>query len=92
MIRWHPDKVSDAERAIASEKSNRLQNAYNCLSNPWERYLYDWFGMNRFLIHKKVVECFKNYLLSGIEIIKHPKEKKAPVTVKLHTYKNSVSL
>lgn len=74
MVKCHPDKVPPEEREKAMEKSNQLQNAYNCLTDPWERYLYDYFGLNRYLQNAKVIQCFKNYLLSGIEVIKHPRK------------------
>jgi curved DNA-binding protein CbpA len=74
MIKCHPDKVPPEERSKAMEKSNMLQNAFNCLSDPWERYLYDHFGLKRYLQNSKVIQCFKNYLLSGIELTKHPRK------------------
>ncbi len=74
MIKTHPDKVSKDERDQAMERANLLQNAFNCLSDPWERYLYDYFGLKRYLQNAKVIQCFKNYLLSGIEVTKHPRK------------------
>jgi curved DNA-binding protein CbpA len=74
MIKWHPDKVAAEERDKAMEKSNMFQNAFNCLSDPWERYLYDYFGLKRYLQNAKVIQCFKNYLLSGVELTKHPRK------------------
>jgi curved DNA-binding protein CbpA len=74
MIKWHPDKVNAEERDLAQEKANMLQSAYNCLSNPWERFLYDWLGLKRYLYHVKVIQSFKNYMLTGFPIIKHPRK------------------
>ena len=74
MIKWHPDKVATQERDLAQEKANMLQSAYNCLSNPWERFLYDWLGLKRYLYHVKVIQSFKNYMLTGFPIIKHPRK------------------
>lgn len=74
MIKAHPDKVAPEERDRAQELAGMLQNAFSCLSDEWERYLYDYFGLKRYLQNAKVIQCFKNYLLSGIEIIKHPRK------------------
>lgn len=74
MIKAHPDKVPLADREQALERSILLQNSFDCLSDEWERYLYDYFGLKRYLQNVKVLGCFKNYLLSGIEVIKHPRK------------------
>ncbi|KAH9257840.1 hypothetical protein BASA81_003859 [Batrachochytrium salamandrivorans] len=74
MVKAHPDKVAPEEKEKAQELAGMLQNAFACLSDEWERYLYDYFGLKRYLQNAKVIQCFKNYLLSGIEIIKHPRK------------------
>lgn len=74
MVKCHPDKVSADEREKAVEHSNRLNDAFKCLSDPWERFVYDYFGLKRYLQNAKVIQCFKNYMLSGIKIIKHPRK------------------
>jgi len=74
MIKWHPDKMPMEERQAAQDKANLLQSAYNCLSSPWERYLYDWLGLKRYLYHVKVIQSFKNYMLTGFPVTKHPRK------------------
>ncbi len=74
MIKNHPDKVPPAQRDEAMKKSDMIQNANNCLSDPWERFCYDYFGLKRYLQNQKIVQCFRNYMLSGVDILKHPRK------------------
>ena len=74
LIEWHPDKVKAEKREQAVKMTDVIQNAYRVLSDPWEREIYDWFGFQQYLLHVKVLECFKNYLVAGIELVKHPRK------------------
>jgi hypothetical protein len=74
LIEWHPDKVSAGKRDQAVQLTDLIQNAYKVLSDPWEREIYDWFGFEQYLLHVKVISCFKNYLVAGIELVKHPRK------------------
>ena len=76
MIKWHPDKHrNDADGGKkATEMSGLVQTAFEVLSDPWERSIYDWFGLEQYLLHLKVIQCFKNYMWTGIDIIKHPRK------------------
>lgn len=46
-VKWHPDKhsnSSDAERAAAEEKFKDVAQAYEVLSDPQQRTVYDQYG------------------------------------------------
>jgi curved DNA-binding protein CbpA len=74
LIEWHPDKVKPEKREDAVRMTDLIQSAFRVLSDPWERDIYDWFGFEQYLIHVKVIACYKNYLVAGIELIKHPRK------------------
>jgi len=74
MIAWHPDKVKDAaKKQDAEAMSHLVQTAFRVLSDPWEREIYTWFGLEQYLLHVKVIQCFISFLLAGVDLIKHPK-------------------
>jgi len=70
MILWHPDKNRDNIEE-ANRKANLVKDAYECLSNKWERHVYDKIGLEGYLFHCKMIQTFKNYLRSGLKIKKH---------------------
>lgn len=70
MIFWHPDKNRDNVEE-ANRKANLVKDAYDCLSNKWERHVYDKIGLEGYLFHVKIIQTFKNYLRSGVKIKKH---------------------
>ena len=74
LIEWHPDKVRSDKRDQAVKMTDLIQSAFKVLNDPWEREIYDWFGFEQYLLHVKVIACFKNYLVAGIELIKHPRK------------------
>ena len=69
MIKWHPDK-NPGNVKKAAEESSVVQQAFECLMDKWERMIYDWFGHAQYLQHRKVIQCFKNYMWTGIDIKK----------------------
>jgi DnaJ-class molecular chaperone len=44
-LKWHPDKVDEAQKDQATEKFKLISEAYSVLSNPKRRAYYDKFGM-----------------------------------------------
>jgi len=78
MMKYHPDKFqgSEEEREDAAKKSTQIGQAYQALFDPWERRLYDKMGVQQYLIHANVVQCFINYLVTGIWVKKHPHSRK----------------
>ena len=68
MARWHPDKVAAEEASRSMDMANLIREAYQCLSNKWERVMYDFFGLQQYLVHVRVVQTFKNYLANGVPI------------------------
>jgi len=73
MTKWHPDKLSPNDKDKAQEQAHRLNVAYTCLSDPWERYLYDWLGLGRYVTHRATIRAFTTFLISGIDVLKHPR-------------------
>lgn len=71
---WHPDKVGPELKEMAQKMTDDIRTAFKVLSDPWEREIYDWFGLEQYLIHSNVISCFKNYLISGLDLIKHPRK------------------
>ena len=71
MMQWHPDKVRPEYKGVAQDKSVQISTAYECLSDPWEREIYDWFGLEEYLVHLKVLQIFKNHMTTGIDLVKH---------------------
>lgn len=51
--------------------SYKISQAYNVLKEAWTRNLYDMFGLEQYLLHQEVIQCFKSYMWNGIEILKH---------------------
>jgi curved DNA-binding protein CbpA len=49
----------------ASNNFIKIQMAYKCLSDPWERYVYDYLGMDQYLARAKMLSAFKSYAQSG---------------------------
>lgn len=43
-LRYHPDRVSEAEKKSAEEKFKQISEAYAVLSDPQKRALYDQYG------------------------------------------------
>jgi molecular chaperone DnaJ len=43
-LRYHPDRVSEAEKKSAEEKFKEISEAYAVLSDPQKRALYDQYG------------------------------------------------
>ncbi|GBG34415.1 DnaJ family protein [Hondaea fermentalgiana] len=78
MMKYHPDKFkgNDAERDAAQKKSAQIGQAYQCLSDPWERKLYDRMGLQQYQVHASVVQSFINFIVSGTAIRKHPHSRK----------------
>ncbi len=74
MLQYHPDKCAPDQRDLAAAVSDQIQTAYRVLSDPWEREIYDWFQLEQYLVHLKVLQCFKNYILGGFDIVKHPRK------------------
>mmetsp|Transcript_5697 Transcript_5697/g.7453 ORF Transcript_5697/g.7453 Transcript_5697/m.7453 type:complete len:273 (-) Transcript_5697:702-1520(-) len=70
MIFWHPDKNRD-NIDEANRKANLVKDAYECLSDKWERHVYDFLGLESYLFHVKMIQTFKNYLRSGLKVKKH---------------------
>ena len=51
--------------------SYKISQAYNVLKEAWTRNLYDMFGLEQYLLHQEVIQCFKSYMWNGIELLKH---------------------
>lgn len=45
-MKWHPDKHSDENKSNAEEMFKKITTAYEILSNPEKRNLYDQLGKN----------------------------------------------
>lgn len=71
---YHPDKVQDVDDLEIQKKTQTIQKAYQCLMDDWERTLYDEMGLEQYLVHEKVVQCFINYMVTGISVRKHPRK------------------
>lgn len=78
MMKYHPDKFqgSEEEKEEAQKRSAQIGQAYQCLSDPWERKLYDRMGLQQYSVHASVVQSFINFIVSGTSIRKHPHSRK----------------
>jgi len=74
MMKWHPDKYQGQEKEEATLKTSQLGQAYHILSDKFERSLYDIMGVEQYLIHANVIQCFINYLVTGCKVKKHPRK------------------
>ncbi|CAM9489724.1 unnamed protein product, partial [Phaeothamnion confervicola] len=43
-LKWHPDKCTEASKEVAEERFKSLSEAYQVLSDPEKRKLYDTYG------------------------------------------------
>ena len=56
---------------LLQDMSHKISQAYNVLKEAWTRNLYDMFGLEQYLLHQEVIQCFKSYMWNGIDILKH---------------------
>jgi DnaJ-class molecular chaperone len=56
-LQIHPDKQSSTLRDIAQTEFQSLQKAYEILSNPQLRKVYDLYGLRGVENHNALVEC-----------------------------------
>lgn len=60
--KFHPDRVSDAEKSIANEKFSILHQAYSILANPETKKLYDAGEMRIFFSKPTIVGKWEHYI------------------------------
>lgn len=55
-MQYHPDKHGEMHRKEAAEIFNKVQYAYDVLSDPDKRYIYDMYGKKGLLADWQIVE------------------------------------
>ena len=68
MLHHHPDRVRRSEKEQAAVQAAKIKLAYETLSDTWERWVYDWFGLDEYVMHKSVLECFGSELKRGVDV------------------------
>lgn len=92
-MKWHPDKwttKNDAEKAKAEEKFKEITSAYEILSDPKKREMYDQYGEEGMKGQFDHEEIFKNMFGGGFPFSfgggggrQQPKQIKMPDIVKV---------